>query len=611
MKASSRQGALRGQDIVHANDEKFWLTFNHANVGMALVLPDGHIERANAELCHLLGYADEELAGVALQSITYPGDLSHELNCLSEILEGKSTNCRFEKRFARQDGTLLLASVAVAMDRDQSGQPLQFIYIVTPVHVPEVAAPAPSPTQEMLILESEDRLFQFMEAMPLGVYVIDGDGRPYYANSLGQELLGIGVTPESPDDPMAGVYPVFIAGTDEPYPEEWMPLVRAMIGESTNVDDLEIRTPSRSVPVKSWGAPIYGSKGQILYGVSAFSDLTQRKADYAEIMVANDRYEAICDNVNELISMHDLRGAYRFASRASSALLGYEAHELLGIDARLYIHPEDLPVVGKTFQRYAAGSDEHMRATYRVRRKDGEYIWVETSARPILGTYGLRREILFVTRSVSDEGSLESGETMQARLIDESREQQEREKEREKLALIDSLTGVKIRSATVAHLQQMLTSRRASTYPLGCLLIDVDRFVELADKYGQATSDDILKKIARIITNACRVEDFVGRLGNHEFMVLLPNTDAAGTVVVGEKLISHVRTAYWADSPIVENITISIGGACITRYTGLSDAEMLRMLDEQLSEAQLGGCNRMVMNARSTTSGQWAALSGR
>jgi diguanylate cyclase (GGDEF)-like protein len=170
---------------------------------------------------------------------------------------------------------------------------------------------------------------------------------------------------------------------------------------------------------------------------------------------------------------------------------------------------------------------------------------------------------------------------------------------------------VKNHTALDAYLQQMLTSRRASTYPFGCLLLEVDRYEAIYDKYGQGVTEEVLKKVAKIISNACRTEDFIGRLSDNQFMVLLPTTDAAGTVVVGEKLISNVRTAYWADTPVTENITISIGGACITRYTGLTEEELFEMLGDQLTEAQEGGHNRMVMNARRAVSGQWAAVSGR
>ncbi|HKP53467.1 MAG TPA: PAS domain S-box protein [Chloroflexia bacterium] len=599
MSAEPRQIATQTQN----SDSKFWLAFEHANVGMALLLPNGRFQRANPELCKILGYSEQELKEVDVQTITYPDDLDDELHLLMGALEEKPSSYQIDKRFMRQDGTIIVASVSATLDYDRAGRPLHFIYMVNAL--PELPATAPAPPTSQENLESEDRLFQFLEAVPMSLFVIDGAGMAYYANKPAQELLGIGITPEAPDDPLAGLHALHITGTDDPYPEERIPLARALAGESTTVEDMEVKWPGHAVPVQSWASPIYGTNGEILFAVTAFSDVTERRAAQDELLLANDRYMAICDNVNELISMHDLKGIYRFASPACARLTGYEPQELVGTDARLYIHPDDLPLVAKTFQRYAAGSDEHMRATYRVRRKDGEYTWVETGARPILGTYGARREILFVTRDLAE------GKDMQASLLEEKRLLEEQEQEMQRRALLDPLTGVKNRSALEAYLEQMLTSRRAATYPFGCLLLDVDRYETIYAKYGESVAEEILKKVAKIITNACRTEDFIGRLSDNQFMVLLPTTDAAGTVVVGEKLISNVRTAYWADTPVTENITISVGGSCITRYTGLTQGELFEMLNDQLREAQEGGHNRMVMNARRAVSGQWAALSGR
>ena len=113
---------------------------------------------------------------------------------------------------------------------------------------------------------------------------------------------------------------------------------------------------------------------------------------------------------------------------------------------------------------------------------------------------------------------------------------------------------------------------------MGCLLVDIDGFQKINDKYGYEIGDVVLRKVASITGHACRVEDFVGRYGADEFLVMLANTDAAGTVVVGEKIISNVQTAYWADTPVLENITVSIGGVCINRYVGMSPEELIEHL---------------------------------
>jgi diguanylate cyclase (GGDEF)-like protein/PAS domain S-box-containing protein len=608
MSADRTQTGTEKEKIV-SSDHKFWLAFEHANVGMALVLPDGRFQRVNAEFCRLLGYTERQLKELDLQTVTHRDDLGEEMRSIKQALEGKATTYHLEKQFARRDGSVALASVAATLDYDRVGNPLHFIYMAQhlpePETLPEPASGDYIPVQSQLELEYEDRLFQFLEAVPVAMYVVDGTGMPYYANGPAQDLLGIGVNPEAPADPLARAHPLSITGTDEPYPEERMPIIRALLGEKSSVDDIEIRKPGSGVPVQAWGAPIFNANGEIIFAVSAFTDVSDRMAARDEFMTAQDRYEAICDNVAEFISVHDLKGNYRFASPACAGLTGYDPQEMSGTDPRVYMHPDDLPVVGKTFLRYAAGSDEHMRATYRVRRKDGEYVWVETRARPILGTYGLRREVLCVTRS------MEEGRELQASLLEEKQEREEHDRELEMLALIDTATGIKNRRAVDEQLYRRLASRRASTYPLGCLIVDVDRFSAMREKYGEEVGDQVLKKVASIISNACRGEDFVGRYDRDEFIVLLPNTDAAGTVVVGEKLISNVQTAYWADTPVMENITVSIGGICITRYTGMTEAGLIDTLESQLYEAKQGGRNRMVMNARRAISGQWAALSGR
>jgi diguanylate cyclase (GGDEF)-like protein/PAS domain S-box-containing protein len=608
MSADFAQTGIARETIV-SGDHKFWLAFEHANVGMALVLPDGRFQRANAEFCHLVGYSERQLKELDVQTVTHRDDLGEEMRFIKQSLEGTLSTYRLSKRFVRRDGALAFTSVVATLDYDRVGNPLHFIYMAQ--DLPEaVSMPEPAPQEFTLAqtqqeLENEDRLFQFLEAVPVAMYVVDGAGMPYYANAPAQELLGIGVSPEAPADPLARAHPLCVTGTDEPYPEERLPIVRALLGERSSVDDIEIRKPGRAVPVQASATPIFDANGEVVFAVSAFTDISDRMAARDEFLTAQDRYVAICDNVAEFISVHDLKGNYRFASPACAGLTGYDPQEMSGTDPRVYMHPDDLPVVGKTFQRYAAGSDEQMRATYRIRRKDGEYVWVETRARPILGTYGLRREVLCVTRS------MEEGRELQASLLEEKKEQEDHDRELELLALIDTVTGIKNRRAVDEQLHRRLASRRASTYPLGCLIVDVDRFSAMREKYGEEVGDTVLKKIASIISNACRGEDFVGRFDRDEFVVLLPNTDAAGTVVVGEKLISNVQTAYWADTPIMENITVSIGGVCITRYTGMTEEGLIDTLESQLYEAKQGGRNRMVMNARRAISGQWAALSGR
>ncbi|GAB4183368.1 MAG: hypothetical protein Fur006_20210 [Coleofasciculaceae cyanobacterium] len=125
--------------------------------------------------------------------------------------------------------------------------------------------------------DSERRLAQVLEAMPIGVFVADANGQPYYVNSRAQELLGQGIVTNSRLEQLRETYQVYLAGSEQIYPQERDPIVRAFQGESVNIDDMEIRQSDKIIPIEIWGTPIYDEKGNIAFAIAAFVDITERK----------------------------------------------------------------------------------------------------------------------------------------------------------------------------------------------------------------------------------------------------------------------------------------------------------------------------------------------
>jgi PAS domain S-box-containing protein len=125
--------------------------------------------------------------------------------------------------------------------------------------------------------ESKSRLNQILEAVPVGIFVAEPNGKPYYVNSRAQSLLGQGVIGDIKSEEIRDVYHIYLAGTEEIYPQEKDPILRALQGASVNADDIEIHQQNQIVPIEVWGTPIYDEKGQINYAIAAFADITQRK----------------------------------------------------------------------------------------------------------------------------------------------------------------------------------------------------------------------------------------------------------------------------------------------------------------------------------------------
>src|SRR5437868_5633970 len=116
--------------IPQTDDHKFWLLFEYAAVGVAIVLPDGRFLRANPELCRLLGYREDDLKELDFQALTQREDMERELKLISKARKGHNLSYNIEKRYIRRDGTVLYAHVSVALERDRVGNPIHYIHVV-------------------------------------------------------------------------------------------------------------------------------------------------------------------------------------------------------------------------------------------------------------------------------------------------------------------------------------------------------------------------------------------------------------------------------------------------------------------------------------------------
>lgn len=130
--------------------------------------------------------------------------------------------------------------------------------------------------QNTALIQSERRLRQFLEAIPVAVGVHDRWGRTYYTNQRARELLGNEVLP-GPSTEQPSPYLTYVAGTHQPYPPEMLPSIRALKGERSTVDDVELERNAQRIPLEVSGAPIHDAEGEVIYAIVAFQDITQRQ----------------------------------------------------------------------------------------------------------------------------------------------------------------------------------------------------------------------------------------------------------------------------------------------------------------------------------------------
>ena len=130
---------------------------------------------------------------------------------------------------------------------------------------------------EEAVRASEKKLAQFLEAIPVGVFVVDASGKPYYANQKAQQILGKGIIPSFTAEELTEIYQAYLAGTTQLYPQERQPIVQALKGKISSVDDIDIHQNDKIIPIEVWGTPIFEENGNIAYAIAVFQDITERK----------------------------------------------------------------------------------------------------------------------------------------------------------------------------------------------------------------------------------------------------------------------------------------------------------------------------------------------
>jgi signal transduction histidine kinase/CheY-like chemotaxis protein/HPt (histidine-containing phosphotransfer) domain-containing protein len=179
--------------------------------------------------------------------------------------------------------------------------------------------------QDRVSHEDGGILFKFLEEVPIGVFVLDAKGTPYYANRTAQRLLGKGIAPQAGPDQLAETYQAFSAGTNLEYPAAKMPVVRALAGESSMVEDMEIRHPDRVIPLQVWATPILDSRGELAYAIAAFIDITERR-------VAEKRLAGQFALTRALAESPTLREATPRILEALCGAVGWEAGAIWNVD---------------------------------------------------------------------------------------------------------------------------------------------------------------------------------------------------------------------------------------------------------------------------------------
>lgn len=163
-------------------------------------------------------------------------------------------------------------------------------------------------------------------------------------------------------------------------------------------------------------------------------------------------------------------------------------------------------------------------------------------------------------------------------------------------AVTDDLSGLYDQRYLRRRLREEAERAVRQGMPLSLLLIDIDDFGRVNNRYGRAVGDRVIGDTAIVIKSMLRAEDIAARFAGEEFAVILPGTESAQACVLGEQIRDRVERVLFEQEL---NFTVSIGvGSCAPAGVGCSGEILLRTTEEALRQAKRGGKNRVGLIAR-------------
>jgi diguanylate cyclase (GGDEF)-like protein/PAS domain S-box-containing protein len=265
-----------------------------------------------------------------------------------------------------------------------------------------------------------------------------------------------------------------------------------------------------------------------------------------------------------LVSMTNKEGDIVYVNQKFIDVSGYSRQELLGQNHRILksgLQSKDFfTELWKTIS-----SGNVWRGEIKNQAKDGSTYWVDTSIAPILDKDGIPYQYISVRFLI----------TIQM-LLKEKTEHQSH---------TDPMTGLANRRLLTIRLKKALHGQRSSDLTLAVLTVDLDYFKAVNDRYGHATGDLLLKKVAERLLSVVRTSDTVARIGGDEFVIMAENIVQDDAEALAKKIIQKITKLYKINFQELK-IGVSVGVA-LSQVHDSSVNSLLKRSDQALYRAKI------------------------
>lgn len=250
------------------------------------------------------------------------------------------------------------------------------------------------------VRNNERQMTQFLEGIPVGVAVLDPTGKPFYTNQKAQELLKTKVIPGIFCQVLSNIYQGYLNWCSENRLSQ--PLAYCNLYNSTpdTTFILEVNPEEKTILLETWVTPTYDERGELMYSILAFQDITKRQQTEQALRQAEEKYRSIFENASEGLFQTTPDGRYISANPALSKILGYDSpwdlmSTVSNIQEQIYVEPQRR----LDFIHFIDQQGEVSAFEFKAYRKDGTIIWISENARAV---FNEQNELLYYEGFVID-----------------------------------------------------------------------------------------------------------------------------------------------------------------------------------------------------------------
>lgn len=403
---------------------------------------------------------------------------------------------------------------------------------------------------------------RLLHLLPAAVLVTQ-DGAIRFANAASVELL------EAPSaDSLIGrlsgdfVHPIDQVRSSNRIQQVAVP---GQAGRPNKSSEFRIRTARgnlRMVLISSVATEWDGAPAVLMCGL----DMTHQSEIEAQLRESEQNFRRLFDSLQDVYYRTNAQGVVQHVGPGVRRVLGYEPHEIEGRTAESYYpHSSDRDA----FKAAILADGEVSDFPGQMVRRDGQVIDISISSHALYDHAGNFAGVEGIYRDVTQRKNLE--------------------RELQRLATTDMLTGIANRRAFLETAESAYAHSCHSGEPLTLLMLDLDHFKAINDRYGHLEGDRALVAFAQAVKSQLRASDAVGRLGGEEFGVLLPLTTLAEGLEAAHRILQSVRSLQLSDDTgQAYRITTSLGVGAF-RQSDRSLRDMLDRADQALYLAKHRG----------------------